>query len=327
MSQPDAAFAPDGAFAAEVLAGLAATPRHIAPKYFYDARGSALFDRICALPEYYPTRTELGILAQHGAAMAEQIAQVGPDVELVEFGAGSMTKVRLLLDAFASGSAPRRYLPVDISTAHLTAAAQQLRADYPGLEVEPVAADYMAPLTLPPVWSKNGQNGRRVGFFPGSTIGNFSPIEAHAFLRHAATWLNGGGLLVGVDLVKAPAILHAAYNDAEGVTAQFNLNLLQRINDELGANFDLTQFAHYAFYQPLLRRVEMHLLSCCAQTVEIAGHTFAFAEGDTLHTENSCKFTVQGFQAMAATAGFQPGPVWTDEARLFSVHWLVAPEA
>ncbi|WJF92169.1 L-histidine N(alpha)-methyltransferase [Paraburkholderia bonniea] len=319
MLRPHAQIAASTTFAEDVLAGLGATPRSVPPKYFYDAAGSALFDRICDLPEYYPTRTELNLLTRYGAAMAQQI---GPDAELVEFGAGSLTKVRLLLDAFAPGTAPRRYFPLDISAGHLAAAAERLRADYPQLEVEPVAADYLAHLTLPPV---RAASGRRVGFFPGSTIGNFSPAQAHTFLRRAAGWLAGGGLLVGVDLVKDPALLHAAYNDAQGITAQFNLNLLRRMNRELAADFDLNQFAHYAFYQPLLRRVEMHLVSQCAQSVQLAGHVFSFAEGETLHTENSYKFTLDGFRAMALAAGFRPGPVWTDEAKLFSVHWLEAP--
>ncbi|WP_420992530.1 L-histidine N(alpha)-methyltransferase [Cupriavidus sp. 30B13] len=305
-------------FARDVLAGLAGTPRSIAPKYFYDAAGSALFDRICELPEYYPTRTELGILAANAREIA---AQIGPRADLIEFGAGSLTKVRRLLDAFAPAALPRRFLPIDISGTHLREAAQRLRADYPALAVHPVVADYMAPFALPPA---PGAPARPVGFFPGSTIGNFSPDEAMRFLRLAARLLAGGGLLVGVDLVKAPATLHAAYNDSQGVTAAFNLNLLTRINRELDGDFDLDGFAHYALYEPVRRRIEMHLVSRRAQTVTVGGRPHRFEEGETIHTENSHKFTVGGFRALAAAAGFRPGKVWTDERRLFSVHWLEA---
>ena len=308
-------------FARDLMAGLARTPRNVPPKYFYDAAGSALFDGICELPEYYPTRTELRILAERAPEIA---AQIGPRAELVEFGAGSLTKVRLLFDAFNAEDAPRRYLPIDISGEHLEGAAERLRADYPELVVQPIVADYTMPLVLPATGAGVGQ---RVGFFPGSTIGNFHPEEALSFMQLAARLLRGGGMLVGVDLVKEPSRLHAAYNDAQGVTAAFNLNLLLRANRELGADFDLDAFGHYAFYNPLLQRIEMHLVSRRAQTVNIGGERFDFFEGESIHTENSHKFTVEGFRALAVRAGFRPGPVWTDEARLFSVHWLHAPAA
>ena len=213
-------------------------------------------------------------------------------------------------------------LVYDHQLVRLEEAAQRLRADYPQLPVQPVVGDYTQPLVLPAPLPGAGQ---RVGFFPGSTIGNFEPGEALAFLAQAARLLQGGGLLVGVDLVKDPALLHAAYNDDEGVTAAFNLNLLQRANRELGANFDLDAFAHYAFYHPQLQRIEMHLVSRRAHTVLVDGVAFAFAEGESIHTENSHKFTVEGFRSLATRAGFRPGPVWTDAARLFSVHWLQAP--
>ncbi|MCJ0762388.1 L-histidine N(alpha)-methyltransferase [Variovorax terrae] len=299
------------------MAGLAATPRSISPKYFYDAAGSALFDRICELPEYYPTRTERAILRTHAADIA---AQIGGRAEIVEFGAGSCAKVRLLLDALER---PARYLPIDISAEHLGAAAASLRADYPALDVLPVAADYTRGLTLPAPAAGGGQ---RVGFFPGSTIGNFTPDEALQFLRLAARVLRGGALLLGADLVKDPAVLHAAYNDAQGVTAAFNLNLLARANRELGARFDLAQFSHSAFYNAPLRRIEMHLVSRRRQKVALCGECFEFAEGDSLHTENSYKFTLDGLRALAAQAGFRPGPVWTDPQHLFSLHWLQAPD-
>lgn len=306
-----------GEFRRDLLRALAAPPHSISPKYFYDAEGSRLFDRICELPEYYPTRTELAILAAHAPAIA---AQIGPRAEIVEFGAGSCVKVRLLLDALAE---PRCYRPIDISREHLAAAARELERDYPALDVQPVVADYTRALTLPPV---PADVGRRVGFFPGSTIGNFMPDEALDFLRRAAQALRGGALIVGTDLVKDPALLHAAYNDAQGVTAAFNLNLLARANRELGARFELDQFAHSAFYNAPLQRIEMHLMSRRRQQVTLAGESFTLEEGQTLHTENSYKFTIDGLRALATRAGFRPGPAWTDPHKLFALHWLQTPD-
>jgi dimethylhistidine N-methyltransferase len=299
-----------------LLDGLRRTPRSVPPKFFYDAVGSALFDRICELPEYYPTRTEIALLARHGGEMAECI---GAGADLVEYGAGSLRKVRLLLDALHQ---PARYVPIDLSAEHLLQHAQQLAADHPGLRVEPLVADFSAELVLPDL---PRAARRRVGFFPGSSIGNFTPEEALAFLRQAAVALAGGGLLIGVDLVKDPAVLHLAYNDAAGVTAAFNKNLLARANRELGADFDLAAFDHYAFYDPSEQRIEMHLLSRRRQVVAVCGERVVFDEGQTLHTENSCKYTVDGFRRLARAAGFEPQAVWTDDARLFSVHWLSAP--
>ncbi|HVZ46266.1 MAG TPA: L-histidine N(alpha)-methyltransferase [Ramlibacter sp.] len=307
----------DSEFARDLLRAFCDRPHRISPKYFYDAAGSALFDRICELPEYYPTRTELGILRAHAGEFA---ALAGPHAEIVEFGAGSLHKARLLLDAF---DRPARYLPIDISAEHLSAAAVHLRGDYPALEVHPVAADYTQRLLLP---AHSPREGRRIGFFPGSTIGNFSPEEALQFLRVALQVLRGGALLLGADLVKDPQVLHAAYNDSQGVTAAFNLNLLARANRELGAGFQLERFAHYAFYNAPLARIEMHLVSRCTQVVEVCGRASEFDEGESLHTENSYKFTIDGLRALAQRAGFRPGPVWTDPERLFSVHWLHAPE-
>lgn len=307
-------------FETDLLEGLARSPRCIAPKYFYDARGSALFDRICELPEYYPTRTELAILDSHAPEMATLI---GPNADLVEFGAGSLTKVRFLIDALDDQDARPRYVPIDISGQHLEAAAGKLRQRYAGLDVRPVVADYTQPFNLP----QPLPGSRRVGFFPGSTLGNFMPGEALRFLEQAARLLRGGSLLIGVDLIKDPARLHTAYNDSQGITAQFNLNLLQRANDELGADFDPEAFAHHAPYNPVLRRIEMHLISRKPQTVTVSGQSFTFAEGETLHTENSHKFTVEGFRMLARRAGFRPGPVWTDREQLFSLHWLHAPAA
>jgi len=310
---------PPSQFAADVLAGLKpshANGKSLSPKYFYDKFGSRLFDKICALPEYYVTRTELGILSDN----AREIAScMGSKVDLIEFGAGSLTKVRLILDAFLPRDLPRRLLPIDISGDHLMNAVRRLRPDYPGIVVEPLIADYMTLSTLPL------HSGRPVGFFPGSTIGNLEIDDAARFLRRTARLLQGGGLLIGVDLVKPPDILHAAYNDQAGITAEFNLNLLRRINRELDANFDLNAFTHYALYDPAQRRVEMHLISRTAQNVQVLGQSVDFEEGEAIHTENSHKFTITGFQALASEAGFIPKKVWTDQENLFSVHWLQAP--
>ena len=306
-----------GEFARDLMRALASRPHAISPKYFYDEPGSRLFDRICELPEYYPTRTELGILR---AAAADIAAHMGPHAEVVEFGAGSLRKVRLLLDAM---DRPARYLPIDISGEHLARSAAQLQRDYPGLDVLPVVADYTQRLLLPAALPGAG---RRVGFFPGSTIGNFTPAEALHFLQVAGQVLQGGALLLGADLVKEPSVLHAAYNDAQGVTAAFNLNLLARANRELGTRFVLEQFAHSAFYNAPQQRIEMHLVSRRRQKVELGGECYELEEGESLHTENSYKFTIDSLRALAMRAGFRPGPVWTDENRLFSVHWLHAPD-
>lgn len=312
----DLAPAAHTAFLHDLQQGLAQSPKRISPKYFYDAAGSALFDRICALPEYYPTRTELGILRHHARSMAEHI---GPRAEIVEFGAGSMHKVRLLLDALAH---PLRYIPIDISTEHMAQAAHRLRQAYPALDVHTHGADYTQDLVLPPHAPGHGQ---RVGFFPGSTLGNFEPHEALRFLRQCARVLQGGALMLGVDLVKSPDVLHAAYNDAQGVTAAFNRNILVRANHELGANFHPLQFAHSAFYNAALQRIEMHLMSNRRQSVRVGGCVYDFAEGETLHTENSYKFTVDGLHRLALQAGLTPGPTWTDPDKQFCLMWLEAP--
>jgi dimethylhistidine N-methyltransferase len=296
-------------FELALLAALTMRPRAISPKFFYDEAGSQLFDRICDQPEYYPTRTECALLAQHAHEMA---CLMGPEVDLVEFGAGSTTKVRFLLDALKR---PGRFIPVDISGEHLHASSALLRKDYPGLAVEPLVADFTQHLPLPP-------SRQRVGFFPGSSIGNFTPSEAVDFLHTAAQSLGCGGLLIGVDLVKDPHTLHRAYNDAAGVTAAFNRNVLVRANRELGSNFVPEQFAHYAFYEPRQHRVEMHLVSQCQQTVVVGTQDFEFTQGESIHTESSYKFSVEDFQSLALRAGFQPSRVWVDAQALFSVHWL-----
>ncbi|MDN3920775.1 L-histidine N(alpha)-methyltransferase [Roseateles violae] len=305
-------------FAADLHAGLALTRRSVSPKYFYDDIGSRLFEQICELPEYYPTRSELGLLRAHAAEMAECM---GPRAQLIEYGAGALRKVRFLLDRLES---PQAFVPLDISGAHLLAACDELQQDYPALCIAPVVADFTQPHDLPPRPAP-GSGGRRVGFFPGSSIGNFTPEEAQDFLRMAAQELRGGGLLIGIDLIKDPAVLHAAYNDAAGVTAAFNLNLLERARRELGAEFDADGFFHSAFYNAPLQRIEMHLMSRRRQALLLDGVPYQFDAGQTLHTENSYKYSVAGFQAQAARAGFRPGPVWTDEREWFGLLWLQSP--
>jgi dimethylhistidine N-methyltransferase len=301
---------------AQVLVGLGHSAKRLPCKLFYDRRGSQLFDRICELPEYYLTRAELGILQRHAAEMA---AALGERCLLVEYGSGSGVKTRLLLDALKH---PAAYVPLDISREHLLEAAGRLAAAYPALDVLPVCADYASPFTLPPCASAAA---RTVVYFPGSTIGNFEPAEARAFLRATADRCGaGGGMLVGVDLKKEPATLHAAYNDAAGVTAAFNLNVLARINRELGGTFALDRFDHYAFYNPHAGRVEMHLSSRDAQTARAAGARFAFAQGETIFTESSYKYTPDEFEALAVAGGWKVARVWTDEARQFGVHYLTA---
>jgi len=303
---------PDDAFRDAVLAGLAAEPKAIPCRFFYDARGSRLFDEISKLPEYYLTRTEMGLLSARAGDMAEVI---GPDVELVEFGAGSSTKVRILLDALER---PRAFVPIDISGEHLRDAAADLAVDYPALDIRPVVADFTQALDLPPP----PDGARRVGFFPGSTIGNFTPAEADAFLRRAARLLQGGGLLIGVDLVKDAAILERAYDDAQGVTAAFNKNLLVRANRELGADFDVDTFIHRATFNAAASRVEMYLVSLRDQKVHVCGETFSFHAGESIHTENSYKYTISGFARTAEKAGFRTIKSWKDPDGLFAIFWL-----
>lgn len=313
--RPPRAAAEHAPFAADLHAALSRTPKAISPKYFYDEAGSRLFEQICELPEYYPTRTELALLQAHAADMA---AQFGPQVQLVEYGAGALRKVRLLLDAMPRDAV--QFVPVDISGPHLLAACDGLAADHPGLAIEPLVADFTRPHALP----RCAAGARRVGFFPGSSIGNFTPAEADAFLRLAASELAGGGLLIGIDLVKDHTVLHAAYNDAAGVTAAFNLNVLQRARCELGAEFPADGFEHLAFYNPAYQRIEMHLRATRPLEVRLGDAVYGFHEGETLHTEHSHKYTVSGFQALAQRAGFRPGPVWTDPQRWFALLWLQA---
>ncbi|MFG6157598.1 L-histidine N(alpha)-methyltransferase [Halomonas sp. 1390] len=300
-------------FRDDVIHGLAAAPKALSPKHFYDARGSRLFEAICAQPEYYLTRTEEGILA---AAVDEIAALVGPDTLLVELGSGASRKVRRLLEALR----PSRYLGVDISRDFLLQSTRRLAADYPWLEVHAAWGDYSAGVRMPPSLA-----GRRaMAFFPGSSIGNFTPAEAEAFLSRLRRALPpGSGVLIGVDLVKARDRLEAAYNDAAGITAAFNLNLLERMRHELGAEVELAAFAHRAVFNEAASCIEMHLVSRRRQAIVVDGRRFAFAAGETLHTENSCKYRLEDFQALAARAGYRSGAVWLDDQALFSVHYLV----
>lgn len=301
------------AFAADVIEGLKANPKRLPPKYFYDETGSRLFERITMQPEYYPTRTELGILRQHASDIAQLLPARGA---LIEFGSGSSKKARLVLRASPHLSA---YVPVDISAEFLHEEAALLRTDFPALTIAPIAADFVKPFTLPPSVGALP----RAGFFPGSTIGNFEPHQACAFLRHAGSMLGRGAvLIIGVDLVKDRAILNAAYNDDAGITAQFNRNVLSRINRELAADFDVAAFEHHAFFNRELSRIEMHLASIKRQKVKVCGETIEFRAGETIHTENSYKYTIESFGALARGSGWTPLKHWSDPDRYFSVHAL-----
>jgi dimethylhistidine N-methyltransferase len=302
------------AFALDALEGLTNTPKALSPKYFYDAAGSDLFEQITRLPEYYPTRTELGILRDRGADIAVLIP---PGAALVEFGAGATTKVRSLLQNCSFEA----YVPVDISGEFLKQQATGLRKDFPRLAVHPVTADFTQAFDLP----AGVRNRPKVGFFPGSTIGNFEPEEASRFLCRAAEILGRDALMIlGVDLEKDEDLLHAAYNDAAGVTAKFNLNLLVRMNRELGANFDVSSFAHRAIYNRRHHRIEMHLHGRKAQKVRLCGRTISFAAGESIHTENSYKYSIARFGALARTSGWRIDTTWTDVRGMFSVHALRA---
>jgi len=300
-------------FEDHVINGLGDTPKWLSAKYFYDAAGSDLFEQITALPEYYPTRTELKILRENARAIAGFIPLAAA---LVEFGTGSTRKARILLDAAPQVAA---YVPVDISGEFLAQQAATIRHDVPHVTVLPVAADFTRDFDLP----AQIRNRPRVGFFPGSTIGNFEPEDATEFLRQAGRILGAGAtMIVGVDRIKDEAVLNAAYDDAAGVTARFNLNILRRMNRELDGDFDLASFRHRAFYNVAANRIEMHLESLRRHIVRVAGRNFTFEQGETIHTENSYKYTVESFRALAQNAGWRPVATWTDERDWFAVHVL-----
>jgi len=302
-------------FLAEVLSGLRKPKKELPSKYFYDERGAHLFERICTLEEYYIPSTEASIMEAHIQEMAELI---GPNVLLIEYGSGNCQKVRVLLENLHR---PAAYIPIDISRDQLLHVTQELASDYPELQVLPVCADYMSSFELP---VPKRPSDRIVVYFPGSTIGNFDPIPAKHFLGHVASVCgSGGALLIGVDLKKDPAVLQSAYNDKKGVTAAFNLNLLERINRELGSDFQLEWFQHYAFYNPWESRVEMHLVSQRDQAVRLNGETIPFARGERIWTESSYKYNLDEFEQIAVAAGFKVARVWTDERQWFSVQCLV----
>lgn len=299
------------AFRADVLQGLRASRRAIPCKYFYDTAGSQLFEEICKLPEYYLTRTELGIMRRHAAEMAELL---GPRCALIEYGSGSSLKTRLLLSRLVE---PPAYVPVDISGEFLQASAVRLARRYPHVPVLPVCADFTKRFDLP---QSSARPERRVVYFPGSTIGNFTPAEAIALLRRTASLCGpGGALLLGADLKKEPRIIEAAYDDARGVTAAFNLNLLVRINRELGGDFPGDGFWHHSFYSPRDSRIEMHLVSRGQQRVHVAGEQFDFAEGEAILTEYSYKYSLEDLRSLARAGGFEFQAAWTDAGRYFTV--------
>lgn len=303
----------NAALLADALAGLTATPKTLPCKWLYDQAGAELFDAITALPEYYPTRTERVILAEAAPGIA---AAVGPGASVVEFGAGDGSKVGTLLAAMER---PAAWVPVDFTSDWLADACARVRRAFPAVQVLPLVADFTRPFALPPALPR----GPRLGFFPGSTIGNFTPEEATLFLRRARGSLGAGARLVlGADLVKDPAILVPAYDDAQGVTAGFNLNLLRRLNRECGADFALDAFRHEARWNAALERIEMHLVARRAQRVTLGGTVVRLLAGESIHTENSHKYRPESLRALAEAGGWRAARIWTDPARLFSV-WLL----
>lgn len=304
MSAPDR-----DAFLQDVLEGLARTPKALKPKWFYDAEGSRLFEEITRTPEYYPTRTETALLL----SLVEELSPLVPaDAALVEFGSGSATKTRILLDALPQLGL---YIPIDISPEPLAESAKALRQDYPGLQVAPLEADFMQAVDLP----AQARGRTRVGFFPGSTIGNFTPLEAREFLRAARALLGDGAMfLVGFDLVKSSAVLEAAYDDAGGVTAAFDKNLLTRINRELGGDFDLDAFDHQSRWNAERGRVEAHLVARSPQAIQVDGRRFAMAAGESIHTENAHKFTPELIEGLAEAGGWRVERLWTSPPPAFA---------
>lgn len=298
-------------FLADVLTGLSQTPKHLHPKYFYDRQGSEYFDQICELAEYYPFQSELALLPNVAEDLRELLDQ---QYVMVEFGAGSLRKVQPLLDQI---DGIQRFMPIDISGDHLHAACRELEKQYPGLQVEPVVGDFTQPVELAPT------PHRSLGFFPGSTIGNFSPAEAHTFLVNAGSTLGSDSyMVIGVDTKKSPETLHAAYNDASGVTARFNRNILERINRELDGDIAVERFEHYAFYNPARGRVEMHLISTSDQVAHVAGQPIRFRAGESIHTENSYKYTAAEFGKLARNAGWRLEKQWFADDDLFATYLI-----
>ena len=304
-----------GGIIEDVLCGLTASRKTLPPKLFYDEEGARLFEQICALDEYYLTRTELSILRSSVGEIAER---VGPRAALIEYGSGAGVKIRLLLDALQR---PAAYVPIDISHEQLARVSYELAGDYPSVGIRPLCADYTVPLSLPHL----PEHDRRLAFFPGSTIGNFHPAEAAAFLRRVRRAVGSGGmLLLGVDRRKDAATLNAAYDDREGVTAAFNLNVLRRINRELGADFELSRFRHNAFFNERAGRVEMHLEATVAHEVDVGGTRIAFARGETIWTESSYKYDREQLATVTTAAGFEIDRLWTDADDRFWVALLTA---
>jgi dimethylhistidine N-methyltransferase len=303
-------------FGKDTVEGFSKSQKVTQPKYFYDERGSSLFEAICGLDEYYVPKKEISIMRDH---IDEVCDSVGRGVSLIEYGCGNCAKTRILIDNLADLEA---YVPIDISREQLRAVAQSMSVDHPGLEILPVCADYTSPVRLPV--SRNG-GGKVVVYFPGSSFGNFHPKEGSVFLKQAAQLCGrGGGLLIGLDLKKDPAILHRAYNDSRHVTADFNLNILTRINRELGGDFEPGQYRHYAFYNPKRGRIEMHMVSLGKQTVHLLDQDFDFVRGESIWTESSYKYDLDEFAKLAAACGFRVQNVWTDAQQWFSVQYLVA---
>ncbi len=299
-------------FLDDVLQGLAQPQKSLPPKYFYDTRGSQYFDEICALDEYYPYRAELQLLPEAAAALAHYLPA---PVTIVEFGAGSLKKIQPLLTATL---AVRRFIPIDISGEFLELSCRQLQSQFPTLQISPLVADFCQPVAI-----TDADPTSRLGFFPGSTIGNFTPLEAKRFLASAGETLGAGShLLIGVDTKKSPGVLHKAYNDSKNITAAFNLNLLQRINDELWGNFCVDRFEHYAFYNACEGCIEMHLVSTAAQEVFVGGQPFSFECGESIHTESSYKYNPEEFRALASSAGWTTRETWLCNNGYFSMHLL-----
>ncbi|HPF40337.1 MAG TPA: L-histidine N(alpha)-methyltransferase [Phycisphaerae bacterium] len=302
-------------FRRDVIAGLSADRKTLPSKYLYDKRGSELFDAICEAKDYYPTRTEVGIMRRNAAEMADAI---GAGAVVIEYGSGSSMKTPLLLEPLEK---PAAYVPVDISREHLVEAAERISARFQDLPIMPVCADFTRPFELPEALDSDAP---RMAYFPGSTIGNFTPTQARSLLQNMYDETNGGSALLGVDLKKDVAVLERAYDDSEGVTAEFNINLLEHINRELNADFDLETFEHRAVFNEELSRVEMHLVSRVRQVVTIGGTSFSFDAGETIHTENSHKYTPTSFARLAASAGWKVDRIWTDDRDYFSIQLLVA---